>query len=379
MQEGKLGGDGLAEHQASRAPHHGDQRSIRARPVAGVERRTVLGREVGGVEDVLDADRQSAQRQGFEGSRVCFSLLLGGIDIECGESADLGFACCNRLGAQLDHVGWRQFAAVDAADEIEHRQHQRVPSRLLTAARRSLFALCVMFPPARDVNRKAGPVQAPSQSLTIARPAALPPHSVEAPLTGAFPFSRNDARRSVVASRLARSPHARRLRALVVRAARAVAARGGRAMPQVGNSPRRPGGRDAPTDPRCWRVRRRFSAQSHGTRRSRSGHELCRRGVAAARIDPTRNACLCAAACRGISAGAGHFRAAAADIRRRRIARTRRSISRSLFRLMATHHRRRLMDARRNSAHQGLERRVQLLRRATMHRSVLGAPRSPAL
>jgi hypothetical protein len=58
----ELGGDGLAEDQAARALEERDAAGVRLRPVAAVDRRVVLRRQAGGVDDVLEADRHAVQR-----------------------------------------------------------------------------------------------------------------------------------------------------------------------------------------------------------------------------------------------------------------------------------------------------------------------------
>ena len=62
LERREFGGDGLAEDDAAGAPDQHDHRGIGLRPVAGIDRRAVGGRQVGRVEDVLDADRKPAQR-----------------------------------------------------------------------------------------------------------------------------------------------------------------------------------------------------------------------------------------------------------------------------------------------------------------------------
>ena len=59
---GEFGGDRLAEHEAAGAAQQRDQGGIGLGPVAGIDRGAVLGRKVGGVENILDPDREPAQR-----------------------------------------------------------------------------------------------------------------------------------------------------------------------------------------------------------------------------------------------------------------------------------------------------------------------------
>ena len=62
IEGGKRGGRGLAgDGRAGRLQRHHDRR-VGARLLATIDLRTHLGRQVGGVDDVLDADRDAAQR-----------------------------------------------------------------------------------------------------------------------------------------------------------------------------------------------------------------------------------------------------------------------------------------------------------------------------
>ena len=54
--------------------------------------------------------------------------LARAVEIERDEGADLGLALGDGLGAQVDRLRGRQFAAFDAAGEVESGQHQAVPS-----------------------------------------------------------------------------------------------------------------------------------------------------------------------------------------------------------------------------------------------------------
>ncbi len=126
LQKSEFGRHRLAEHEPAGAPHQRDQRGVLARPVALVDRRAELGREVGGVENIFHADRQSAQRQGREARHL--RLAPCARQIERHESADLGLAGVDRLGAQIDDSGRRERARLDAAREIECGQHQAAPS-----------------------------------------------------------------------------------------------------------------------------------------------------------------------------------------------------------------------------------------------------------
>jgi hypothetical protein len=81
-----------------------------------------LRRKVGGIENVLERDRQAAQRQGRKLRRVGGAARR--VEIECNESGNILFARGDGLGAKLDGGAWREFAGFDAADEIERGKHQ---------------------------------------------------------------------------------------------------------------------------------------------------------------------------------------------------------------------------------------------------------------
>ena len=62
LKERKLGRGGLAQDQRARRAQPGDRPGVFGRPAALVEDGAVLGRHRGGVDDVLDPDRQPVQR-----------------------------------------------------------------------------------------------------------------------------------------------------------------------------------------------------------------------------------------------------------------------------------------------------------------------------
>ena len=82
-----------------------------------MDRRAVAGRKVGGVENVLDADRQAAQRQSQELRRIGGAARR--LDVERRESADLRLARRNGFGAEIDHRTWGELAGFDPAREVE--------------------------------------------------------------------------------------------------------------------------------------------------------------------------------------------------------------------------------------------------------------------
>ena len=117
IEMGELGGDGLAEQRAAGAADQRDQRGVDLRPVAGIDRRAVFGRHVGGVENVLERDRQAAQRLVLEAGRL--RRLARAVEVERDEGADSALARGDRLGAQVDRLRGREFAGFDAAGKIE--------------------------------------------------------------------------------------------------------------------------------------------------------------------------------------------------------------------------------------------------------------------
>ena len=56
---GKLGRHGLAEHDAACGAHQSDAGGVGDGPVAAIDRRAVLGRQLVRVDHVLDADRRA--------------------------------------------------------------------------------------------------------------------------------------------------------------------------------------------------------------------------------------------------------------------------------------------------------------------------------
>src|SRR5262245_14236836 len=83
---------GLAEHDAARAPYHRGDRRIGFRLIAGIDRRAEFGWEVHRVHDVLDPDREPAQRLCCKLRTALLHRLTRAIEIEAHERADFGFA-----------------------------------------------------------------------------------------------------------------------------------------------------------------------------------------------------------------------------------------------------------------------------------------------
>ena len=80
---GKLGGHGLAEDQRARRAQASHHRGIRTWPASFVERRAVLGRLVGGIDDVLDGHRNAREQAARAGSvdRLRPRRSLGGVEM----------------------------------------------------------------------------------------------------------------------------------------------------------------------------------------------------------------------------------------------------------------------------------------------------------
>ena len=78
----------------------------------------------------FSADRQAAQRLALQPFGA--GGLARAVEIERDEGADLGLALGDGVGAKFDRQRGRQFAAFEAAGEVERGQHQAVPSIRLT-------------------------------------------------------------------------------------------------------------------------------------------------------------------------------------------------------------------------------------------------------
>jgi hypothetical protein len=76
--------------------------------VAAVDWRAVFGGKIGGVENILDADRQAAQRACRERRTGGLGATARAIDVEHGECPDLALVRRNGRGAQVDHGGGMQ-------------------------------------------------------------------------------------------------------------------------------------------------------------------------------------------------------------------------------------------------------------------------------
>src|SRR5437762_822853 len=72
MAVGEFGSDGLTQEDRAGGARQRHGAGVEARAAAGVDRRAVAGRHVGGVEDVLDAERHALQ-EALTKARVAFA------------------------------------------------------------------------------------------------------------------------------------------------------------------------------------------------------------------------------------------------------------------------------------------------------------------
>src|ERR1700722_13371350 len=121
--------DRLAKHDAAGAVRQAHGCGVSARPVAGIDRRAILGRQIGRVVNILHSDRQTAQRQRAQPRP--FGGFSRAIDIECNKGADFRLARRNRFGAQFHNLARLNFAGVQAPDEMEYGKHH-LPSMRAT-------------------------------------------------------------------------------------------------------------------------------------------------------------------------------------------------------------------------------------------------------
>ena len=103
----------LADHDAAGPARQRHRGGVGRRPIAGIDRRAVLRRQIGGGENVLKCHRQAAQRQGRQSGGV--GRTARGVEIERDEGADLLLARGDGIGAELDSIAGFQFAGLDAA------------------------------------------------------------------------------------------------------------------------------------------------------------------------------------------------------------------------------------------------------------------------
>jgi hypothetical protein len=105
----KRGRGGLADNGRARQLQHHHHRRIGSRPKAPIDGRTHFGRKVAGFDDVLDADRDAAQRAG---------RLRGRSSGKAGKSTDCLLMRCDRLAGQRQRFIWRKLALVDTKSKF---------------------------------------------------------------------------------------------------------------------------------------------------------------------------------------------------------------------------------------------------------------------
>src|SRR5262249_10849854 len=133
-------GHGLADdHRAGGAQprHHG---RVPPRPAPGGERGAELGREIGGVDDVLDRDRDAVERT--ERTTLRAALVEGarlterGVAIEMGEGADLAVPRVDAIEAGADILLRRERAAGDLRGGFGRGQGRVVGQTVLSHSNR---------------------------------------------------------------------------------------------------------------------------------------------------------------------------------------------------------------------------------------------------
>ena len=97
------------------------------RAMAGIDRRAVFGREIDGVENVLDADRQPAQRH-LRASPGAAAARRAAARSSATKAPISPRARRSPAAQSSTTAARREFAGLDPAGEIERGQHQRRPS-----------------------------------------------------------------------------------------------------------------------------------------------------------------------------------------------------------------------------------------------------------
>ena len=122
MAEGELAGLGLADHHGAGGREQADERGVGAGAVAAVDRRAVLRRQPGGVEDVLHADRHPDQGKRRRGLRRELVELAGAIDRGVArrgrEGSNRPVELCDRDVRTGGHLDAAQPALADQADDL---------------------------------------------------------------------------------------------------------------------------------------------------------------------------------------------------------------------------------------------------------------------
>jgi hypothetical protein len=117
IEMGELGGHGFAEQRAAVSADQRHQRGIGLGAVSEINRRAVFGRHVGGVENVLQPDRQAAQRLVLDAGRLRRRARAG--QIERDERRDLALALGDGVGAEIERSRGGELARLDGAGKTE--------------------------------------------------------------------------------------------------------------------------------------------------------------------------------------------------------------------------------------------------------------------
>ncbi len=105
---------GLADDGRSRLLQHLNDRRIRARPPAPIDRRAHFGRKIRCIDDVFDAHRDTAQRPG--------AYRVDGLGTT-GKGADGSVMGADRFKRLVDRRIGRKIVGIDTALEFSERDH----------------------------------------------------------------------------------------------------------------------------------------------------------------------------------------------------------------------------------------------------------------
>ena len=137
VEKSEFRGGRLAEAQALRRLGHQHDGRIRLGLVPLVERRAMLGGVIGGIDDVLEADRQAEQPViSGDGAR----REPGAIHVESGEGEDILLALGNGFQREFEHGCRGEIPGFDSLGQIKGAHHGLVPSSLATTKRVARWA-----------------------------------------------------------------------------------------------------------------------------------------------------------------------------------------------------------------------------------------------
>ncbi len=111
LPEGEFRRDRLAQHDGATGAQAGDRRGIGCRPVAVIDSGAIAGRQVHGIEEVLDADRQPPQGRVLAPTgRQRRKLPRDEIPVQRLPGADSGFARLDPRPARRGQFARRRLA-----------------------------------------------------------------------------------------------------------------------------------------------------------------------------------------------------------------------------------------------------------------------------